>query len=272
MFNPSYLDPEACAQQRVRRRRLPHLEVDGGIYFVTFRLAGTLPALAGAELRPAEGVRRALEERTTGPARMPALQAPLATEGPAAQQPIAGGYPSPDLDRSLDAARHGPQFLANPRIASLVLDALRHFDGTRYDLHAAVVMPNHVHAVLWPLERGEGCWPLQELMHTVKSFTASRANRLLGRVGSFWQREYYDHLIRDETEWRQCVEYTLANPVSAGLCQMSEQWVWRHPASGYPPSPWHHDPELADPDLAGGSGHSGNRPDAGATLRPHRSE
>ena len=63
-------------------------------------------------------------------------------------------------------------------------------------------------------------------MHSWKSYTSKEVNKIFGRNGQFWQREYYDHLIRNEEEYFACIEYTLNNPVSAGLCVTWEEWPW----------------------------------------------
>ena len=81
-------------------------------------------------------------------------------------------------------------------------------------------MPNHVHVVVRLLPGNK----LADVVHSWKSFTAKRANELLGRSGSFWQREYYDHLIRDEQELERAMRYVSENPVKAGLRDW--KWVW----------------------------------------------
>ena len=63
---------------------------------------------------------------------------------------------------------------------------------------------------------------LAGIVHGWKSYTAKEANRLLRRTGVFWQREYYDHLVQDEAEFRRVVRYVLENPVKAGL----RDWPW----------------------------------------------
>ena len=80
------------------------------------------------------------------------------------------------------------------------------------------VMPNHVHAVVRPLEGFE----LPRIVHSWKSFTSNRANEILGRKGAFWQAEAYDHLVRDANDLRRVVRYVLRNPVAAGL----RGWKW----------------------------------------------
>jgi len=103
-------------------------------------------------------------------------------------------------------------------VAEMVRDALLHFQGDRYDLAAWCIMPNHVHVIVRPM-RG---YTLSEVLHTWKSFTAQRANRVLHREGKFWQSESYDHVIRNEQDLRNQVRYVLENPKKAGL----KSWPW----------------------------------------------
>ena len=117
------------------------------------------------------------------------------------------------LDRGLGSAH-----LARPEIGDMVLNALRTFHRERYVLHAACVMPNHVHAVFRTIARVR----LRDVMHSWKGFTAHRANQLLGRQGPFWQRESYDRLIRDGNEFQRANEYVLKNPEKAAL----RDWKW----------------------------------------------
>jgi len=60
-------------------------------------------------------------------------------------------------------------------------------------------------------------------MHSLKSFTAKEANKLLARSGTFWQSETYDHIIRNEDDYFRTVEYVIMNPERAGLTNW--QWV-----------------------------------------------
>ena len=97
---------------------------------------------------------------------------------------------------------------------------MHHFDDKRYRLFAWCVMPNHVHAVVRILP-GHA---LAEVIHSWKSFTAKRANELLGLNGHFWQREYYDHLLRDERQLEHAIHYVAQNPEKANL--KNWRWVW----------------------------------------------
>jgi REP element-mobilizing transposase RayT len=116
------------------------------------------------------------------------------------------------IDSLLDAGS-GSCFLGAPQVASMVESALKYFHGQRYELVAWCVMPNHVHVVVRPL----GDHRLTEILQSWKSFTAKQANKVLRRQGSFWQPEYYDHLIRDEEDFNHAVNYVLQNPARATL-------------------------------------------------------
>lgn len=183
------------------RGYLPHLKVDGATYFVTFRLADSLPREALERLdawRIDQRLRAARGECTT-------LDADFSAR----------------LDDHLDRGS-GACWLRDDRVGAIVAGALRHFDDERYRLHAWVVMPNHVHALVQPLPG----FALEEILHSWKSFTANRANALLGSRGVFWQHESYDHWVRDEAELAQCKHYIEQNPVKARLCTKPSEWKW----------------------------------------------
>jgi REP element-mobilizing transposase RayT len=122
--------------------------------------------------------------------------------------------------------------LKRPEIAGLVAGAMRIFDGERYLLKSWVVMPNHAHAVLWPMPNHT----LSKIMQSWKSFTGREANKLLRRTGqAFWQPEPFDHWIRNDEEHFRCCRYVVHNPVKARLCAAPEDWkwssAWKAPAS-----------------------------------------
>lgn len=119
------------------------------------------------------------------------------------------------LDRGCGAA-----YLKDARVARMVQDALLHFDGVRYRLSAWVVMPNHVHLLATPCVGHT----LARIMHSIKSYTAHEANKLLKRDGTFWQKESFDRYIRDARHFAAAVRYIENNPVKAGLCRAPEEW------------------------------------------------
>ena len=126
-----------------------------------------------------------------------------------------------DMDRLLDAARSGPTYLALPGVAGLVGESIRFGGVLDYDLHAWVVMPNHVHLLITP--RSE----VSKFLRKLKGFTAGQANRLLDRAGqTFWQEESYDRLVRSREEFKRIEAYILNNPVRAGLVRSAEEYQW----------------------------------------------
>jgi putative DNA methylase len=100
------------------------------------------------------------------------------------------------------------------------METLLKWDNERYTLIAWVVMPNHVHILIELLGKHE----LSEIMHSIKSYTAHEANKILGRRGQFWFIESFDRYIRDARHYRNTVRYIENNPVKAGLCRSSTEW------------------------------------------------
>ena len=115
-------------------------------------------------------------------------------------------------------AGYGQCFLRDERIAAIMQDTLKHFDGERYQLICWCIMPNHVHVLI---EVNEG-WSLSRIMHGWRSYTAKEANRILGRTGKIWMEEYYDRYIRDDYHLQKTINYILNNPANAGL----DEWPW----------------------------------------------
>lgn len=199
--------PKQAERSSINRRHgayLPHWTLDCGWYAVTFRLWDSVPKhvieawLLERKIivKTAEQLKRTLSDRE--------------------ERRLAHLY-SERIERYLDAG-HGSSFMKDDRVAELVKNALQHFDGQRYALAAWCVMPNHVHVVMQTL----GGTGLSDILHSWKSFSSKEANKLLNRSGEFWQAEYYDHLIRNDADFRHAVRYVLDNPTKAGL----KNWKW----------------------------------------------
>ena len=196
---------------RIRSRGyLPHWETENATYSVTTRLNDSLPAEIVARLR---------EEHES---RLP--RARLEGELTAVRKSELELEYSLQVDAYLDRGL-GSCILAEPGVGKMVLAAVRFFQGERYSLEAACVMPNHLHLVIRPLEQ----WTLSSIMHSLKRYTSREANRLLGRTGSNWQHEYYDRIVRNATDLERTVRYVLDNPRKAGL---GEEWPWVWPGPG----------------------------------------
>lgn len=115
---------------------------------------------------------------------------------------------------------HGSCYLRDRRVAEMVQNALLFHDRMKYKLVAWVVMPNHAHMLCTPCAE----YSLAGIMHSVKSFTASEANKILNRSGRFWQKEYFDRYIRNARQFSKTVAYIENNPVKANLCERPEDW------------------------------------------------
>jgi len=178
------------------RRRLPHIYPTGQALFVSWRLHGSLPHSA---CPPGK---------------------------------VLSGQAFVWVDRHLDAAQRGPVYLRQQAVAELVVASIRRgADLGHYNLHAFVVMPNHVHVLLTPRV------PPSRLLKSLKGCTAREANRILGRVGEpFWQRESYDHWVRNETEFHRIIAYIENNPVKAGIVRRSSDYRWSSAAGAGVPS------------------------------------
>lgn len=229
------------------RRSLPHIQPPGKELFVTFRLEGSIPpGVLHALRQEAERVQAELDDIPPSPERTERLYRE--------QKRLFGKW-----DEALDSGA-GPDYLRKPAVAEVVVENLGRFDRKRYNLLAYCIMPNHVHVVMKPLpkmkrsdketklDQGDGqdliygenwerdesqgekqeYFTLAEIMHTMKGYTAGRANRLLGRTGSFWQHESYDHYARDGAELERIVAYVVGNPVKAKMVEKWEDWPWSY--------------------------------------------
>jgi len=155
------------------RGYLPHF--DGGelAQFITFRLHDALPGSVLARLK---------EE--------------LKHEKPGELEAIMRRRVEAYLDQG-----HGSCYLKNSGLAMMVQNALLFHDKNKYRLSSWTIMPNHVHLLCTPVTGHS----LAEIMHSLKSYTATEANKMLGRKGRFWQKEYFDRYIRNARHFAKVV-------------------------------------------------------------------
>jgi REP element-mobilizing transposase RayT len=171
-----------------RRANLPHLDADGFCQFVTFRLHDSMPQHVAARWRDEARDDVAFRKR--------------------AEEFLDSGY--------------GACWLGRTDVAQVVDDTFRFYDKKKYDLHAWVVMPNHAH-ILFTIYEGVH---LPDILRSMKSYSASAANKLLGRRGRFWQHASFDRYIRNMRHYQSVVRYIEENPVEAGLCSKAEDWAF----------------------------------------------
>ena len=201
----------------VRRHRgnLPHWQQAGVITFVTFRLADAV----AVEVRLRWREEQLAWERAHPEPRDEATVAEFHRRFSARREAW------------LDAG-HGACWLRNPACAQAVVTTLKHVDGEEYLLGDYVVMPNHVHALVQPIG-GRTCG---EIVAAWKSCSARRINAVLGRKGTVWMDESFDHLVRNEVQLAKLRDYIRENPAKAGL--KAGEYVWSEAPSVWPaPSP-----------------------------------
>ncbi len=218
----------------VTHGQLPHWEQEGATYFITFRTADSVPFKVLESWRKERddwlrkhGVEIETSAWHVGFEKLPWLK----------QQEFNRHFAG-RFEHLLDNC-HGECVLKRPEIASIVADSLRHFDATearhgvsslqepcsfdaprrsnppaaRYYLGDFVIMPNHVHLLVCFLKS----IGLRSQCYSWKKFTAGAINKVLGKVGEFWQKESFDHLVRDADHFERFRKYIAENPSKAGL-------------------------------------------------------
>ncbi|MDF7819177.1 transposase [Runella sp. MFBS21] len=195
-------------------RYLPHFQPKDGTFFVTARLHHSLPK---------EVLERLKEEKQQ------AYRHILATSTSEEERKIAirnlHKRHFANWDKYLDQNQNDPQWLKQPEIAQIVVEALHFWDKKSYELVCYTLMPNHFHLVIDTYEYPK---PLYRIMHSLKSYTAKLANKLLNRTGAFWQEESYDHVVRNGQELYNINKYILDNPVKAGLINNWEDYPFSY--------------------------------------------
>ncbi|MBI2957556.1 MAG: transposase [Chloroflexi bacterium] len=123
--------------------------------------------------------------------------------------------------------RSADGFRLSNEAKTVVLDAALFHAGKKYELFACAIMDDHVHLILRPLERADGPqFGLSEIMHSIKSYSAHKLQRLMGRRGKVWQSENYDRVVRNERDWLEKMNYVAGNPVRSGLADSPEDYPW----------------------------------------------
>ena len=186
-----------------KRSRLPHWDVEHGIYFVTWHLADAIP--------PSE--REAIEQRCEWYASLVRMR-----HGPIvnAEVELIRRYKRRLIYRTLDL--HLGSCILRGDAVAIVSNAILFFDTVRYSLYAWCVMPNHAHVVF-------SCEPqhsIDRILHSWKSYTSKRVNEIAGRTGTLWLPDYLDTTVRNTKQFERTIAYVMTNPEKAGL----DEWPY----------------------------------------------
>jgi len=178
------------------RRNLPHWKIGSAIYWVNFRLADSLPQDKLDAWQKESEEWQSIHPQPWDDATWEEYNERFGTR----------------LEKWLDAGM-GSCALADPDNRAEVQRSLLHDDGREMTLHAAVIMPTHVHCLLEPFDG----FQLSKLLAAIKSVSAHRINKRLGKRGTFWQEESYDHIVRSEAQYAHFMRYIQENPITARL-------------------------------------------------------
>jgi putative transposase len=190
-------------------RKLPHYQPNDSVLFITFRSKEVLP-LAFIKKLNAYKVEKA-----------------KLTKARSDYQNVKHKKIFDFYDSLLAKYPLKNNILTKPEIAQIITNVFHEFNKEFYDLFCFTIMPNHVHLLLRIKKRDNGEYhEMQFIIKKVKSVIAREVNKILGKSGSFWQREYFDYCARSEKEIMTITNYILMNPVKAGLVDLPEEWQW----------------------------------------------
>ncbi len=205
------------------KRNLPHYIVEGYAYFITTRLAKSLPN---------EIIKMMKDEYKN---KLTDISAIKNTETKREEYNKLKWTYFQKFDIALHKFNKSPHYLKNVEIAQIIKDALHYKDKKEWELITYTIMSNHIHMIILPnfekIRKGSNYadkYPLGKILGSFKKYTASQANKKLKREGSFWQIENYDHIIRNSDELKKIVKYILNNPVKIGLVNNYENYKWNY--------------------------------------------
>ena len=215
-----FFDPHAPLD--ITHANLPHWQQDGATYFITFRLVDSLPR---------EKLEQWAKDREAWLAAHPE---------PVSEEDWREYHEkfSATIERWLDQGS-GSCLLELPECREIVENALKFFNGQRYQLGEFVVASNHVHVLVTPFAGHD----LSDLLHSWKSFTAKElikveaASRRLqpwwdelhtrrlatafeqspARYAALqfqrpvWQKESFDHIVRSPASLKRIQGYIQAH-------------------------------------------------------------
>jgi REP element-mobilizing transposase RayT len=201
----------------IRERNLPHWFQPGSAIFVTFRTADSLPKDVVLKMQ------NELEEwlRVRGLPEEFALSS--ISQRRADHNRLRRAFSPRDIQEfrklvarlihwSLDEC-HGKCVLRQPQLADIVANAIRHGDGSQFDLDRFVIMPNHVHAIV----QFRNGFDLSVVGQSWMRYSARLINRRIGESGAFWQPEPFDHIVRSAEQFHWLQNYVADNPQKAKL-------------------------------------------------------
>ncbi|OFX27155.1 MAG: hypothetical protein A2033_04085 [Bacteroidetes bacterium GWA2_31_9] len=181
------------------RRNLPHINKANAVYFITTRLANTLPkSILDAYIKEKDFILKKNPEADIN------------------------SIFEKHIQNYLDRIDNSINWLINSQVAEIVENAIKFHDNTSYSLIAYCIMPNHIHYII---DTDNFTYqPLYKIQKSINNFSSREANKILERTGQFWHHESYDHIIKTQNELADTISYVINNPVKAGLVKDWKEW------------------------------------------------
>lgn len=202
--------------EEYHHRNLPHIQSRGGTFFVTYVLNGSMPNEKIAEWKTEYDIQKAI-----------ILENSISVNDDLSK---LWKLDFAKKDKFFDTYTGGNHYLKLDILAKIVADTLHYWDNKRLELYSYTIMSNHVHAVFRLYDKYELAKPfyLEQIMHSIKLYSASQCNKHLGLEEKFWQDESYDRFVRNKEELKRIIRYVVYNSVKAGLCEKPSNWKWTY--------------------------------------------
>ncbi|MBW6536734.1 MAG: transposase [Mariniphaga sp.] len=209
------------------RHNLPHFQQPGQAYFITWILKDAVPPKALFHYTQKLKILKSQIEFLKAEKREKQIIDELIFQYNLTRKKYMKVYD----DMLAAESRNTPIDLSKPENVRIIKEALHFWENKKLKNYAYSIMPNHVHWVIGLKEKDTEEKPvyLQDILQSVKRHSARQINIQEGRSGTLWHKESFDTTIRDEKHLYNAIEYTLNNPVNAGLVRNREDW----PGNGF---------------------------------------
>jgi putative transposase len=187
----------------MKKSLLPHFYEGHSCFFITFRLADSLPQSVIVKLK--EKLQFEIEK----------INVPDETQRKIIVEDLKSQY-FKKYDYQLNSKPYGECVLRNKEIAQILYDKILSYHNIYYDVKCFSIMPNHVHLLVSRLTDDE-LPRVDKWMQFIKGGSAFLINKALDRSGRLWAVESFDRYIRDEKHYRNSFFYSVNNPQKAGL-------------------------------------------------------
>jgi len=193
----------------------PHYQIENSVYFITWRLAFSLPKkvldIFSQLTRIADEQEREQE--------LTYLQ----------QKDKRVFAIFMEYDEGLATIKPPDFSLTDNEIGNIVTRAFHYLDHNKYNLHSYCVMSNHIHILLNPLKNDKGIeYPVFNIIQSLKRVTANQINKHRSTTGQVWDDYYFDRIIRSVENYSNVLNYIMMNPVKAGLIDRPEEWIFSY--------------------------------------------